>query len=103
MSPYMLIPSVTERKQVLKSILFLVQKRDSIIKARHVANGSRQWNWVSSEVTSSPSVLMQSVLLSAVINAEEWRDVAVTNIPNAFIQTEINELDKDGNHTIMKI
>ena len=81
--------SEEERKQVLKSILFLVEKRDGTIKSRHVADGSRQWNWISSEDTSSPTVLTELVLLLAVINAKEHQDVAVTDIPNAFIQTEM--------------
>jgi hypothetical protein len=42
-------------------------------------------------------------LLTAVIEASEGRDVATCDIPNTFIQTEVEERDKDGNRTIMKI
>ena len=38
-----------------------------------------------------------------VIEAEEGRDVATCDIPNAFIQTEMEEKDGKGNRTIMKI
>ena len=41
--------------------------------------------------------------MSAVIDAEERRDVAVSDVPNAFIQTEVEDLDDDGNRMIMKI
>jgi hypothetical protein len=55
------------------------------------------------EEVSSPTVYTESTLLTAVIEAEERRDVATCNIPNAFIQTEIEEKDHEGNRTIMKI
>jgi hypothetical protein len=41
--------------------------------------------------------------MTAVIDAEEEREVATCDIPNAFIQTDVEEKDKDGNRTIMKI
>ena len=87
----------------MESLLFLVEKRDGTIKSRHCANGSVQRNWISSENTASPTVYTESVLLSAIIDAEERRDVAVSDVPNAFIQTESPELDEDGNRMIMKI
>jgi hypothetical protein len=40
---------------------------------------------------------------TSVIEAAEERDVATCDILNAFIQTEVQEMDKDGNRIIMKI
>ena len=65
----------SERKCIMESLLFLVEKRDGTIKARHCANGSIQRGWISSESAASPTVYTKSVLLSAVIDAEEGRDV----------------------------
>jgi hypothetical protein len=42
-------------------------------------------------------------MLTSVIEVAEERDVATCDIPNAFIQTEVQEVDKDGNRIIMKI
>ena len=96
--------SKEERKRVMQSLLFLIEKRDGSKKARHCANGSVQRNWISSESTASPTVHTESVLLSAVIDAEERRDVAVSDVPNAFIQTEVpDQRDDDGHRMIMKI
>jgi hypothetical protein len=39
-------------------------------------------------------ITMESVLLSCIIDAEEHRDVAVLDIPNAFVQTRV-ENEKD--------
>ena len=55
------------------------------------------------EEVSSPTVSTDSTLLTAVIEAEEGRDVATCDIPNAFVQTKVDHVDKDGNRTIMKI
>jgi hypothetical protein len=42
-------------------------------------------------------------MLTAVIEAEENREVATCDIPNAFIETEVEEKDGEGNRTILKI
>jgi hypothetical protein len=55
------------------------------------------------EEMSSPTMSTESVLLTAVIEAQEGRDVATCEIPNAFIQTDVQTEDSDGNRTIMKI
>ena len=93
----------SERKRIMKSLLFLVEKRDGTKKARHCADGSIQRDWISSDDSSSPTVHTESVLLTAVIDAYEGRDVMTADVPNAFIQTELEKRDKDGNRTIMKI
>ena len=84
----------TQRKTVLESHLFLKEKRDGKIKGRTVAGGNKQRDYISKEDASSPTVATESVLLSCIIDAEEGRDVAVVDIPNAFIQTRIED-EKD--------
>ena len=51
----------------------------------------------------SLTVSMEGNLLTAVIEAQEGHDVATCNIPNTFVQTHVEEKDKDGNQIIMKI
>ena len=46
------------------------------------------------EDASSPTVTTESVLLTCIIDAEEERDIAIVDIPNAFIQTCIKD-EKD--------
>jgi hypothetical protein len=79
---------------VLESHMFLKQKRDGKIKGRTVDGGNKQRDYISKEDDSSPTVATESVLLSCIIDAEEERDVAVVDIPNAFVQTRVkNEKD----------
>jgi hypothetical protein len=86
--------AATQRQTILESHMFLKEKRDGSIKGRTVAGGNKQWDYISKEDASSPTVATESVLLTCIIDAEEGRDVAVINIPNAFIQTRIED-EKD--------
>jgi hypothetical protein len=42
-------------------------------------------------------------MLTSMIEEAEGRDVASCDMPNAFIQTEVEEADKNGNRIIMNI
>jgi hypothetical protein len=52
-----------------------------------VAGGNKQRDYISKEDASLPTVATEAILLSCIIDAKEGMDVAVINIPNAFIQT----------------
>ena len=54
------------------------------------------------EVTSL-TISMEGMLLTTVIEAQEGHDITTCDIPNVFVQTHMDENDKDGNQTIMKI
>jgi hypothetical protein len=69
--------------------MFLKQKRDGKIKGRTVAGGNKQCDYISKEDASLPTVTTEAVLLSCIIDAKEDRDVAVVDIPNAFVQTRV--------------
>ena len=69
--------------------MFVVKKQDGKIKARKVAGGNKQQGFIEKEDASSPTVATESVLLTCTIDAMENRDVCVVDIPNAFIQTRV--------------
>jgi hypothetical protein len=80
---------------VLESHMFLKEKQDGKIKGRTVAGGSKQRDYISKEDASSLTIATELVLLSCIIDAEDERaDVAVINIPNAFVQTCVED-EKD--------
>jgi hypothetical protein len=89
-----------ERQEVLESHLFLKEKRDATVKGRMVAGGNKQRGKVDKLDASSPTAALESVLLTAVIDAKENRDVAVIDIPNAFVQTR---LEDDVDKAIMRL
>ena len=83
-----------QKDQVLESHMFLKKKRCGKIKGRTVAGGNKQRDFISREDASSPTVATESVLLTCVVDATEGRDVAVIDIPNAFIQTKAGPKDR---------
>jgi hypothetical protein len=83
-----------QRQTMLESHMFLKQNHDGKIKGRTVAGVNKQHNYISKEDASSPTVTTEAVLLSCIIDAEEGRDVAVVDIPKAFVQTRV-ENEKD--------
>ncbi len=83
------------RKQILKLHVFVKKKRTGQIKACKVAEGNKQRDFISKENASSPTVATESVLLTSLVDAQENCDVAIVDIPNAFIQTVMeNNEDK---------
>ena len=93
--------SEQERRRYLESIIFLVEKNDKRVKARMVANGSTQRVYMSKDDAASPTVMNESILLTGTIDAKEHRDVMTADIPNAFIQTNIETVNNE--RVIMKI
>jgi hypothetical protein len=89
-----------ESERALESLIFITEKRDGRVKARHCANGSVQRRYMTNEDVSSPTVTTEAVLITSVIDAEEHRDVITCDIPNAFIQTD---MDMGKERVIMKI
>jgi len=76
----------------MNSLFFVTEKRDGRIKGRTVADGSKQRLWINKEDVSGPTVTVESVTVSAIIDAKEQREVTVLDIPNAFIQTNNEKL-----------
>ena len=81
-----------DRNKILESHLFLEQKRDKSVKDRLVAGGNKQREYINKYDVGSPTCTTESIMLTAVIDAQEHRDVAIVDIPNAFIQTVVTEL-----------
>jgi hypothetical protein len=89
-----------QHKQILESHVFVKKKRSRQLKARKVAGGNKQRDFISKEDASSPTVATESVLLTTVVDAKENRDVAIIDVPNAFIQTVIED---DEDKVVMRI
>ena len=67
--------------------LFLKLKHDAIIKGRMVAGRDKQHGYIPKEKATFPTTSLKLVLLTTVIDMQEGQDIAICNIPNAFIQT----------------
>ena len=80
-----------ESTKVLRSIVLTKMKASGECKTRTVADGSQQRGTVSDEDKASPTVSLEAILLTSVIEAKEHRDVATLDIPNAFLHSELPE------------
>jgi hypothetical protein len=72
--------------------MLLKQKRSGRIKGRGCADGRNQRLCKTKEETSSPTVAMESLFLSCTIDAKERRAVVTSDIPGAFMQTDVDEV-----------
>jgi hypothetical protein len=87
-----------QRKTMLESHMFLKEKRSGKIKGCMVAGGNKQRDYISKEDASLPTVMTESILLTCIIDSQEDRDVAIIDIPNAFIQTRVDRRKGHGHH-----
>jgi hypothetical protein len=77
-----------QRRKALAHLMFLKEKRDRTIKGCGCADGRKQRGWMDKEDTLSPTVSIQALILSCMIDAKEGRDTATADIPSAFLQTD---------------
>lgn len=89
-----------EKRKAMEALMFLTEKRDKTIKGRLVYNGKPTREWLSREDSASPTASLESIFLTAIIDAKEGHDVMTADVPNAFIQTDMPEGEE---HVIMKI
>ena len=75
--------------------------RTGIIKGHMVYNGKPTREWLNKQASASPTVTLESIMLTGVIDAHEKKDIMTVNIPNAFIQTPLPQVD--GKWVVMKI
>jgi hypothetical protein len=74
-----------QRKKVLEFYIFVMRKRDGVLKAQQVAGGNKQQGYITKKDTSSPNVSLEAVLLTCIVDANKNRDVTIVDIPNAFV------------------
>ena len=82
-----------EKKAALEYLMFLKQKRCGKIKGRGCADGRKQRPaYTAKEDASSPTVSIEAVMLSCLIDVMEQRDTATVDIPGSFMQADMDEL-----------
>jgi hypothetical protein len=81
-----------DKRAALQYLMFLKKKRCGRIKGRGCANGSTQRAYTPKEDASSPTVAIESIMISCVIDAIEKRDVATADIPGAFMQADMEDI-----------
>ncbi len=86
-----------DKKKALTSLIFLKEKRNRDIKARSCANESKQREHIAKEEAAVLTVALESIFITAAIDAKEHRKVVAIDIPGAFLHAN----NKD--YVIMKM
>ncbi len=61
----------SEHKKAMEALMFLTKKRNRSIKGRLVYNGKPTRKWLTREDSASPTAALESIMLTAVIDAHE--------------------------------
>lgn len=82
-----------DKSKALLALFFLTRKRDGHLKGHKCAVCIKQHTYEGYKKSdrTSPTVATDEVIITSVIDAHKKRDVAITDIPGAFLNTKNNE------------
>ena len=85
--------SSEEKAKALRALFFLTEKRNGDIKGRKVADGRKQRTFKGYKKSdgTSPTVSTDGLLITDAIDVHEVKDVAIIDIPGAFLQAKNDE------------
>lgn len=79
---------IEEQKcRALRAINLIKEKRNGALKGRTVADGRGQRGYVHKEEATSPSLGLDSFILSLLIDASEGRDVGLLDVSGAYLRS----------------
>jgi hypothetical protein len=82
---------LVEQRCAIESLIFLTKKKNGRNKVRTCANGSTQCEYTKCNEAASPMEMTESHLITAVIDAKQGCNLMTANIPNAFVQMDIEK------------
>ena len=77
-----------------ESVNLIKEKKSGEIKGRCCADGRAQRQYITKEESASPTASIESVLLTDTVEVKEKRKVITLDVPNAFIQTYLENVDE---------
>jgi hypothetical protein len=80
-----------QKKDALRAINLIKEKRCGRIKGRTCADGRPQRGLYTKEQTASPTVSTDALMLSLMIDALEQRDVATADVTGAYLHADMND------------
>jgi hypothetical protein len=80
-----------EKNAALGYLMYLKEKSDGRIKGRGCADGRKQREYITKSEAASPTVSVEAVFITSVIDALEMRDVGVADIPGAYLHADADE------------
>jgi hypothetical protein len=83
--------TVQHKRDALRAVNLINEKRCGRVKGRTCADGSKQKAYIPPEEATSPTVSMEALTTSLVIDAHEKRAVAIFDVPGAYLNADMPE------------
>ena len=80
-----------QRKRALRAVNLIKIKRCGKVKGKACADGSSHRKYVPREEASSPTLFLEGLMSLLLINSYEGRDVAIFDVPGAYLHADIPE------------
>lgn len=81
-----------EKKEALREISLIKEKRSGDLKGRTVADGSTQRDKYDRSETTSPTISSDALFLTIMIDALEGRDVATADVAGAYLNAFMRDV-----------
>ena len=81
-----------QKRQALSYLMYLKRKNCGRIKGRGCADGRKQRNTINKHEATSPTVSTEAVLVTCMVDALKGREVAIIDIPGAYLHAEMNDV-----------
>jgi len=79
-----------EKSMALEAVNLIKLKRDGNLKGRTCANGKKQRRFVKDgEIVSSPTVSLESIIVTLLVDAYEGRNVCIADVSGAYLHAEM--------------
>ena len=78
----------------IESIMMVKEKRDKSLVGRSCVDVQKQWGTTEKNKSASLTVALGSVFVIAAIEAVEGRDVAVVDLPGAYLNANIDDREE---------
>ena len=75
----------------LESIMLVKEKRDKSLKGRFCVDGRKHCSTMGKDELASSTVAMDSVFITASIEATKHRDVAVLDLPGTYLSADMDD------------
>ena len=77
--------SKDQKRNSLRAINLLKEKRDGSLKGRTCADGRKQRDWYTKEQTTSPTISNDSLMAILTLSAAERRKIAMRDVEGAYL------------------
>lgn len=83
--------TMEQKKVALNLITLVTEKRSGQIKGRACADGRKQRRYIRKEEVTSPTIQLESLMLTLLIDAYENRDVATADVVGAYLMANMDD------------